>query len=332
MHISRFNRLPLPTLTTATCIAALALVAVTSFPLVTYAQDGAKAPVAAKTSTESATSKADTKTAASDESEANKVVVTVDGQPVTEWDLAAAEEELGPGLDQANMLNPVQRRKVLIEFLIESQLLANAALQQKMENSESFKNRMAYMKRRALRDAYFETEIQDKVTDAEAKAFYDEQAKKASANPQVHARHILLKTEEKAKEVREKAAKGEDFGELAKTYSTGPSASSGGDLGYFGKGQMVPEFSAVAFALKPGEISEPVKTKFGWHIIKVEDRRESSLPPFEQLKPRIIEILARQKSRTAATDLRKKADIKIMDAQDSKPATAQPFRALPKAQ
>ncbi|MFY0615823.1 MAG: peptidylprolyl isomerase, partial [Hyphomicrobiaceae bacterium] len=123
---------------------------------------------------------------------------------------------------------------------------------------------MAYWKRRALREAYFEKAIQPAITDAEAKAFYDAEAAKAKGGGQIRARHILVKTEEKAKEVYELIAHDGDFVELAKKHSTGPSGPNGGDLGYFGPKQMVPEFSKAAFALKVGEVSPPVKTQFGW--------------------------------------------------------------------
>lgn len=249
---------------------------------------------------------------------ASKIIAKVDGAPVTEQDLIFAEREIGANLDQANLTDPARRRQVLIEFLIENQLLANAAAQNKLADGSNFADRMAYWKRRALREAYFEKSIRSAITDAEAKAFYDLQAANAKGGPQIRARHILLKTEEKAREVFELIAHDGDFAELAKQHSTGPSAPQGGDLGYFGAGRMVPEFSKAAFALKVGEVSEPVKTKFGWHLIKVEDRRDSSLPPYAQLKPRIVEHLARQKTRQITSQMRQGAKIEYI-APSAKP-------------
>ena len=188
---------------------------------------------------------------------------------------------------------------------------------------------MAYWKRRALREAYFEKSIQSAITDDEAKAFYNAQAAQTTGGAQIRARHILVKTEEKAKEIYELIAHDGDFVELAKKHSTGPSGPSGGDLGYFGAGQMVPEFSKAAFALKVGEVSEPVKTKFGWHLIKVEDRRESALPPFAQLRPRIIEHLARQKTRKVAAGLRQAAKIEYLDPA-LQPEPSLGIKAVPK--
>ena len=246
--------------------------------------------------------------------ETGKVIAKVNGAPITEQDLAFAEREIGANLDQAKLTNPAQRRKVLIEFLIENQLLAEAAIKNKLGDGAGFESRMAYWKRRALREAYFDKSIQSLITDAEAKAFYDSQAKTARSGPQIRARHILVKTENKANEIFELIAHDGDFVELAKKHSTGPSAPQGGDLGYFGKGQMVPEFQKAAFALKVGEVSHPVKTKFGWHIIKVEGRRDSSMPPYPQLKPRIVEHLARQKTRQITTQMRKGAKVEYLDA------------------
>lgn len=242
-----------------------------------------------------------------------KVVAKVNGAIITEGDLAFAEREVGANLNQAKVSDPTQRRKVLIEFLVENQLLAEAAAKSKIGGSASFESRMAYWKRRALREAYFEKTIQSAITDAAAKAFYDAEAAKTKGGGQIRARHILVKTEDKAKEIFELIAHDGDFAELAKKHSTGPSGPSGGDLGYFGQGQMVPEFSKAAFALKVGEVSQPVKTQFGWHLIKLEDRRESSMPPFAQLKPRIVEHLARQKTREVAAGLRKAAKIEYID-------------------
>ncbi|MBU2534294.1 MAG: peptidylprolyl isomerase [Alphaproteobacteria bacterium] len=173
---------------------------------------------------------------------------------------------------------------------------------------------MAYWKRRALREAFFEKNIQAGITEEESKKFYAEQAANAKGGAQIRARHILVKTEEKAKEIYEMVAHDGDFAELAKKHSTGPSGPNGGDLGYFGEGQMVPEFSKAAFALKVGEVSLPVKTKFGWHLIKLEDRRESSFPPYEQLKDRIVDHLARMKTREVTAELRKDAKIEYMDS------------------
>ena len=255
--------------------------------------------------------------------DASKVIAKVNGASITEQDLVFAEREIGANLNQASVTDPAKRRQVLLEFLVENQLMAGAAMKDKLGDGADFEDRMAYWKRRALREAYFEKNVQTAISDVEAKKFYDAEAAKSKGNLQIRARHILVKTEEKAKEIFELIAHDGDFAELAKKHSTGPSGKNGGDLGYFGKGQMVPPFSEAAFALKVGEVSQPVKTRFGWHLIKVEDRRESSLPPYAELKDRIIEHLARQKTREVTLDLRKDAKIEFFDAA-GKPLPAKP--------
>jgi len=255
--------------------------------------------------------------------DAAKVIAKVNGAPITEQDLAFAEREIGANLNQARVTDPAKRRQVLLEFLVENQLMAGAAIKDKLGDGAGFENRMAYWKRRALREAYFEKNVQTAISNDEAKKFYDAEAVKAKGNLQIRARHILVKTEEKAKEIFELIAHDGDFVELAKKHSTGPSGKNGGDLGYFGEGQMVPPFSKAAFALKVGEVSEPVKTRFGWHLIKLEDRRESAMPPFAELKDRIVEHLARQKTREVTLGLRKGAKIEFFDA-DGKPTPAKP--------
>lgn len=247
------------------------------------------------------------------EDETPKAVAKVNGNLITERDVAIAERELGPTLDNANVRDPHQRRRIIVSFLVDNQLMAEAGEKENMADGEDFARRMAYWKRRALRETYFDRAVRGKVTDAEAKAFYDAQAKQAPSGPQVRARHILVKTEEKAKEIFEMIAHDGDFADLAKEHSTGPSGKNGGDLGYFGEGQMVPEFSKAAFALKVGEVSLPVKTKFGWHLIKVEDRRENSFPPYDALKERIVDHLAQQRAQAVAAEMRKSATVEYMD-------------------
>ena len=116
------------------------------------------------------------------------------------------------------------------------------------------------------------------------KKVYEDASKQITGEQEVHARHILVETEDEAKAVEDELKKGADFAELAKKKSKDPGASDGGDLGFFTKDQMVPEFSAVAFSLEPGKISDPVKTQFGWHIIKVEEKRNRKAPDFDQVK------------------------------------------------
>ncbi len=154
------------------------------------------------------------------------------------------------------------------------------------------------------------------MSDALAKGIYDDKVKMIPPEEEVDARHVLVESEAKANEVFEKIGKGEDFAALAEQYSNDPgSKADGGKLGYFAKGQMVKEFEVAAFALKKGEVSKPVQSKFGWHIIKVEDRRTKSLPTFEEVKPQIVMSIVQQKGQQTAKDLRGKANIEYVDSE-----------------
>ena len=141
---------------------------------------------------------------------------------------------------------------------------------------------------------------------------------RSPAKQEVHARHILVETEDEAKAIAAELKKGADFAELAKKKSKDPGASDGGDLGFFTKEQMVPEFSAVAFTLEPGKISDPVKSQFGWHIIKVEEKRNRKAPDFEQVKAQIENYVTRKAQADYVAKLREAAKVERMD----KPAEA----------
>ena len=150
------------------------------------------------------------------------------------------------------------------------------------------------------------------------KKVYEEASKQITGEQEVRARHILVETEDEAKAVKAELDKGTDFAELAKKKSKDPGASDGGDLGFFTKEQMVPEFSTVAFALEPGKISDPVKSQFGWHIIKVEEKRSRKAPDFEQVKGQIETYVTRKAQADYVAKLREAAKVERMD----KPAEA----------
>ncbi|MGH1419341.1 MAG: peptidylprolyl isomerase [Hyphomicrobiaceae bacterium] len=246
------------------------------------------------------------------ETDPSKVIIaTVNGKSITEADLAMAEKEIGRDLGQ---LPPATKRYALTEFLVENQLMADEAEKAKLENGKDFEGRLAYWRRRALRESFFEKKLKTSVSDSAAKTFYDDQIKKVKPEEEVQARHILVKTEEKAKELAKKIADGGDFAKIATENSFDPgSKDNGGMLGYFSRGQMVPEFEKTAFSLKKGEVSEPVKSKFGWHLIKLEDRRTKPLPTFEEVKEQIKNSLVYQRQQALTEDLRKKAKVDYYD-------------------
>jgi len=239
-----------------------------------------------------------------------KVLATVNGIEITERDIEIARAEIGEQI--ANMSAEESRRNLLL-YVIENELLAEAAKKEKVAEDDAAKEVMEYYRRRALHDLYYDRKIRQAVSEDAAKKTYDEQVKKIESKPEVNARHILVKTEEDALDIIERLNRGSDFAELAKEKSTGPSGAQGGDLGYFSKGQMVPEFDKVVFELKKGDISEPVKTQFGWHVIKIEDKRDSKPPAFDTVKGRLIAGMVSQKAVEVITALRTSAKIEIVD-------------------
>lgn len=241
---------------------------------------------------------------------AAKVIAKIDGIEITEQDFRFAEIEIGPELSS---IPPQQRRLVLLEYLIENQLLAKAAKDKKVDEDKEFAGQLAYYQKRALRNIYFEKYIRQALTDKEVKKMYDQQIAAIKPQEEVSARHILVKTEKEAKDIVAELEKGADFAKLAQEKSTGPSKVKGGDLGYFTKDRMVKPFADAAFALKKGEISKPVKSEFGWHVIKVEDKRTRPLPSFDVVKERLKASMLQQKAQTEVEALRQKAKIEVLD-------------------
>ncbi|MGO9171618.1 MAG: peptidylprolyl isomerase [Rhodomicrobium sp.] len=237
-------------------------------------------------------------------------VARVNGADITEAELSFAEAEVGAEI--AGL--PLEaRRRVLVEYLVEAHLFAEAAVKNQLGAGKDFEERLAYYKLRALRDTFYDKKVRDAVTEAQAKAAYDEQIAKIAPEPEVRARHILVKSEQEAKDLVKQLKAGADFTELAKKSSDGPSAQTGGDLGYFSRGQMVKPFEDAAFALKPGEISAPVQTEFGWHVIKVEDRRNRPVPSFDEVKDQLMASLVQNQLKTVVQGLRGTAKVEIVD-------------------
>jgi peptidyl-prolyl cis-trans isomerase C len=248
------------------------------------------------------------------------IVAKVNGKSVTEGDLKLADAELGQEI--ANV-PPDTRRQLLLEYMIENITFADAAEAAKLDKTPDFDARMAHAKRRLLRDVYFDTAVRGAIKDSEAQAFYDEQVKTIKPQDEANARHILVDKKELADEIAGKLKAGGDFAALAKEHSKDPgSKDNGGSLGFFGKGQMVPQFEETAFKLGKGEVSAPVQSQFGWHIIKLDDKRTRAAPPFEGVKERIMQSLIGQKGQTIATDLRAKAKLEIIDPDLNKAMTA----------
>src|SRR5277367_2325946 len=242
--------------------------------------------------------------------DANPVLVKVNGAEIRQSDVKLAEEELGPSLAQ---MDPATKKENVLAFLIDMRIVAKAAEDKKIEDRPDFKARLAFARNRLLMDNLLAVEGKAATPDEAMKKVYDDAAKQITGEQEVHARHILVETEDEAKAVKAELDKGADFAELAKKKSKDPGASDGGDLGFFTKEQMVPEFSAVAFALEPGKISDPVKSQFGWHVIKVEEKRNRKPPEFDQVKSQIETYVTRKAQADYVGKLREAAKIERMD-------------------
>src|SRR5438105_1180789 len=255
--------------------------------------------------------------------DANPVLAKVNGSEIRQSDVTLAEEELGPSLAQ---MDPATKKENVLAFLIDMKIVAKAAEDKKIENGEDFKKRLAFTRNRLLMDSLLASEGKTATTDEAMKKVYEDAAKQITGEQEVHARHILVETEDEAKAVAEELKKGADFAELAKKKSKDPGASDGGDLGFFTKDQMVPEFSSVAFSLEPGKISDPVKSQFGWHVIKVEEKRKRKAPDFDQVKGQIETYVTRKAQADYVGKLRDSAKIERLDKTadttktDTKPA------------
>lgn len=242
----------------------------------------------------------------------NAVVATVNGQSITEADLAMAEGELA---QQFARLPAEQRRAAALSAAIEIKVLAAKAVADGLDKDPEFQRRAAFLQERALHGEMVEKEVVGKITDQEVRARYDKEIAARPPVNEVHARHILVKTKEEAEAIIKQLDGGADFQKLANEHTTDPSGkTNGGDLGYFGPGQMVPEFEKAAMALEPGSYTkEPVQTQFGWHVIKVEDKRPQQPPPFEQVEEQARSAVIRDKYFALVKEARAAAKVEIPD-------------------
>lgn len=213
------------------------------------------------------------------------VVATVGDATITEADIAFAAEDLQQELQQ---MPPEDRKAFLVTVLIDMKVMAKAAKDQAMDQTDIFKRRLQYLEERALRRAYFAEKIAAGVTPEAIQAAYDKFVADFKPQEEVHARHILVATKEDAEAIKAELATGKPFEILAMEKSTDPSAKqNGGDLGFFQHGQMVKPFEDAAFAMEAGQVSEPVESQFGWHVIKVEEKRQSAAPSLEQMQAQL---------------------------------------------
>ena len=247
---------------------------------------------------------------------AAKDVATFKGGKVTADDYKRAVDALGP---QSEMLKSnAGLRTQYLDHIIDSSLMAIEAEKRSLQKSETFKAMLEGAKRDLLARLYLDAYVKEQTTDAKLKAYF-EANKKQFSDKEVRASHILFKTEDKDKAekiLKEAQKKGADFAELAKKHSTGPSAPRGGDLDFFGRGRMVPEFEKAAFSTEKGKVyPKLVQTQFGWHVIKVTDLRGGDTVKFEDKKEDVLRAVERSAKDNLVESLRKKADVKINEEQ-----------------
>jgi peptidyl-prolyl cis-trans isomerase C len=245
-----------------------------------------------------------------------KVLAKVDGVPITEDDVSDALLDIGPGLPQK--LEGPEREKYVLDYLIDLKLVAKKAEADKLDVGSDFARRLAYYHDKLAMEALLTIVAKSATTEEAEHKAYDEAAKAQPPVEEVHARHILLPTEEEAKAALARIKKGEDFAKVASELSKDP-AGDGGDLGWFTKDRMVPEFADAAFKLQPGQVSDPVKSQFGWHIIKVEEKRMKTFPPFEQVKEQAARYVAQKAQADLIASLHQGVKIERM-GEDAKPA------------
>ncbi len=271
------------------------------------AAEGQQAPGADQGDRASETQPADGEAGAPAEAPtADTVLATVAGTPVTLGELIAVRQGLPA---QYQQLPDEVLLGALVEQTTDQILLAEAAREAGIDQRRAVQLILENQARAVLAEAYMQQAVEERVTDAAVQEAYE--AEFASAEPveEVRAAHILVDSQEKAEALKAELDEGADFAALAAEHGTDGTAARGGDLGWFVHEQMVPEFADAAFAMQPGEISDPVQSPFGWHLIKLDERRERAAPPIEEVRGQIVEQLTQQAQTDVLTELRQGAEI-----------------------
>lgn len=228
-----------------------------------------------------------------------KVLAKVETQEIKEKDIDQVIQMIGP--QGAMMYDNEQGRKAILDELVAARLFSLMGAKQGLDKTPEFKEALANFASQALAKAAIENSLKDvAVPDEDTKKFYDGNPEQFTTPEEIRVRHILVSDDvtsaDTIKLVQAELKKGTSFDVLAQKHSICPSAPQGGDLGFFGKGQMVPEFEEVAFAMKNlGDVSDPVKTSFGWHIIMLEEKKPSATMGYDEVKLQISQYLANEK-------------------------------------
>lgn len=240
-----------------------------------------------------------------------KVLAKVNGVEITEEDLNIAMEDLGAGIPR--QLEGKARESYVLDFLVDEQLVVQKAQADKIAETPEFSKRLAYLRDKALMEILLGNVAKSASTEAAIKQTYDEAAKNQKPDTEYRAHHILVASEDDAKKALARIKGGEDFGKVADEVSK-DSGSKGGDLGWFTKDRMVPEFGDAAAKLQPGQLSEPVKSQFGWHIIKLDETRPKTFPPLDQIKDQVARYVVQKAQSELVLKLRESAKVVRTDA------------------
>lgn len=302
-------------------LAALAALMLTAAPAAVLAQSDSdaakdkKAPAAEKKAADKPKDKAAEKAKEGDKKEVKKagppptgdtVVVTVNGKAITLAELIAVRRNLPK---QYQQYPDTFLMRALVEQMANQAALADAGIKAGIEKTRLAKALVVSQRRAILADLYVRQRVKELLTDAAIKEAYDKRFAKAKPVQQVRASHILVKTEEKAKQLKKELDSGAKFADLAAKHGTDGTKARGGDLGWFSQKRMVPAFAKAAFALKKDEISSPVKTRFGWHLILKTGERTSPIPKLAQVRTALVRQLSQQLQQKVVKEARAAAKI-----------------------
>ena len=246
-----------------------------------------------------------------------KVLARVNGAEITDEDVKIALDDIGQSLPQ--QIEGPARQAYILDYLIDAKLVAQKAEAEKMGEGPEFSKKVAYYRDKVLMEDLLGKVAKDAASDAAIQKTYDDVAKQQKPEEEVRARHILVESEPDAQAVLKRVNGGEDFAKVANEMSKDP-GSKGGELGWFTKERMVPEFAEAAFKMQPGQISDPVKSQFGWHIIQVEERRQKQFPGLDQVRDQVTRYVVQKSQSELILKLREEA--KVERTEPEKPADA----------
>ena len=248
-----------------------------------------------------------------------QVLAEVNGGTITTGDFNRELKNLPEYLKA--MADTPQGRKEMLDTMVIRELILQQASKEGVDKGPEIEEKMQDLKKRLIVEAFLKkkVETESQVSDADLKKFYEENIDKFKAGEQIKASHILVKSEKEAKDLLGQIKAGANFEELAKKHSVDSSAAKGGDLGWFGKGSMVPAFEKAALALKEGQVSDVVKSDFGYHIIKLTGKRPAGTSPFEEVKEQIKAAIMPTKQQEVFQKIKEdlKKDAKIVVKEDA---------------